>query len=177
MTVPCKWFQEFKQVWINGPIRREQILASPNAYGFWFLRPFPANIPKCVPTFILERGFAEFPPFGKKYRIKFALTCLMVCKKRKKKLCPMLRTYYVNQSVHKHHWPYDWYDYHYVLSNLWPLFFLPFFFHLPFSSSSTKISLNKRGIRNNWLWIERSKTKCNERQFEIVEKREYPSSK
>ena len=132
--------------------------------------------PKCVPTFILERGFAAFPPFGKKYRIKFALTCLMVCKKKKKNCarCYVLTMWikvFTNITDHK----IDMTTTMYLA--IYGLFFSPFFFHLPFSSSSTKISLNKRGIRNNWLWIERSKTKCNERQFEIVEKREYPSSK
>ena len=34
----------------------------------------------------------------------------------------MLRTYYVIKSVHKHHLPYDLFDYLYILRNLWPLF-------------------------------------------------------
>lgn len=152
MKIPCKWSQEFKQVWIHGLIRREQILVPAN--GFWFLRPFPANIPTVCADLYPRAWLYGIPAIwkeithticvdasdGAQKKIVPDVTFLLLCESKCSQTSLTMRLI----------------DYHYVIRNLWPLFF-SFFSHLPFSYSSTKIRSNKRGIRNNRVRIMRNK--------------------
>ena len=47
--------------------------------------PWPSNTIVVITGFILERGFAGFPQFGKKCRIELTLPCQMGRKKNRSK--------------------------------------------------------------------------------------------
>lgn len=83
-----------------GPFAENKFWPPPN--GFWFLRPFPANIPQVCADLYPRAWLCGIPAIWKEIPHKICVDVPDGVQK-KKKLCPMLRTYYVNKSVHKHH--------------------------------------------------------------------------